>query len=58
MRYTILPSLFRPVASVQPIHVGTGDPASKGSRPLMFYDVHVQRCHMPTSGTHVLGLAC
>ena len=26
-------------------------PVSKGSRPHMFYDVPVQRSHMPTSGT-------
>ena len=45
------------VASMQPILIGTGDPVSKGSGPRMFSDVPVQRCHMPTSGTHVLGLA-
>ena len=35
-----------------------GNPVSKGSRSHMFHDVHVQRCHTPTSRTYVLGLAC
>ena len=33
-------------------------PVSKGSWPHMFYDVPVQRCHMPPCRTHALGLAC
>ena len=36
--------------------ISTGNPVSKGSRPHMFYDVPVQRCNMPTRGSHVLGL--
>ena len=42
------------MASEQPIHIGAGDSVSEGSRSHMFYDVPVQRCHMPTRGTHVL----
>ena len=44
MRSSILPSLFSSAASVQPIVTSTGNPASKGFRPHVFYDVPVQRC--------------
>ena len=57
MRHSILPSLFCPMASVQLFYIGAGNPIIKGSRSHMFYDVPGQCCHMPTSRTHVLGLA-
>ena len=48
---------FPVVASVRLFYIGAGNPISKKSRSHMFYDVLVQCCHMPTSRTHVLGLA-
>ena len=57
MRHSILPSLLCPMASVQLFCNGAGNPISNGSRSHMFYDVPGQCCHMPTSRTHVLGLA-
>ena len=58
MRSSILPSLFSSVASLQPIYIGAGDSVSEGCWSHMFYDIPVQRCHMPPCRTHVLGLAC
>ena len=37
---------------------GAGDSASEGYRPNLFQDVPDQSRHMPTSGSHVIGLAC
>ena len=58
MRDTFLPSLFCPVASVQPIHIGAGDPVFEGHRSHLFQDVPDHRHHLLTGSAHVLGLVC
>ena len=58
MRSSILPSLLCSVASLQPIFIGAGDSVSEGCWSHMFFDILVQRCYMPPSRTHVLGVAC
>ena len=57
MRYHVVPLLYCPVASAEPIHIGAGDSASDGYQPDLIQDVPDQGHHMLTSGAHVAGLA-
>ena len=57
MRYHVVPLLYCPVASAEPIHIGAGDSASEGYQSDLLQGVPYQGHHMLTSGAHVPGLA-
>ena len=57
MRYHVVPLLYCPVASAEPIHIGAGDSASQGYRFDLLQDVADQGPHMLTRGAHVPGMA-
>ena len=48
MRYHVVPLLYGPVASAEPIHTGAGDSASDGYQPDLLQDVPDQGHHMLT----------
>ena len=54
MRCVVVPLLYCPVASAEPIHIGAGDSAREGSRPDLFQDVPDQGHHMLTGRARVL----